>query len=179
MRTSLMRMGLLTPTLLALLFVAAGSAHGNELNTNLIYRITARDGGRCLDVSGGYTWSGADVIQWDCHDGENQQWLFTRVAEGFYKITARHSGKVLDVFGGIISQGDGVVVQQRDYNGADNQIWSVRPVADGSYVISAKHSGKSLSVVAGNGTQAKQFGFSPGTNQYNQQWILTPVAGCP
>jgi hypothetical protein len=176
-----MKTSFLTPILLALLFVTAGNAFGEGPNPNLLYQIIAKHSGRCLDVVGGSVSNGVGVVQWDCHGGENQQWLFSRdPITGYYKITARHSGKVLDVFGGIFSQGEGVDVQQRDFNGADNQMWSVTPsVTPGDvdcYVISAKHSGKSLSIEASwNGAPARQFSFGYGYNRLNQVWRLIPL----
>ena len=109
---------------------------------------------------------------------DNQKWQIVPVGDGYFKIIAKHSGKSLDVYGGTISTGNGVAVQQWDYNGAGNQQWKFVPVAGGYYQIIAKHSGKSLDVnggvgATGNGPQVQQWDY---VGAFNQQWRLTPVA---
>ncbi len=186
MRTRLMRTSLLTPILLALLFVAAGSAFGRQPDPNVFYEIRARHSDKCLDVSGGPSslLNGAPVIQWDCNGADNQQWKFTPVVTPiantiYYKIVARHSGKVMDVFGGIFSISDHSDVQQRDFNGLDNQLWYVGDLGNGYYQIMAKHSQRGLDVrgaLTRNGAQVQQYSFLWGLNQ---QWSLTPPRRCP
>jgi hypothetical protein len=177
MRTTLMRASLLTPILLALLFVAAGSAFGQAPDPNLFYQISARHSGKCLDVYGGpgAVGNGALIVQWDCYNVTNQQWTFVPVGAGLYKIIARHSGKALDVFGGVFSAANGVIVEQYDYNGSANQMWYVSDLGNGYYSIIARHSNKGLDVrgaATGNGAQVQQYDFLSG---HNQQWRLTPL----
>jgi ricin-type beta-trefoil lectin protein len=182
MRTILMRTSLLTPILLALLFVAAGNAFGQAPDPNVLYQIKARHSGKCLEVNGGpgATGDGALVVQRDCNNAENQQWMFTSIdGAGLYKIIAKHSGKGLDVFGGVFSAANNVIIEQHDYNGSANQMWSVNDLHNGYYSIIARHSGKSLDIRGAstdNGTQAIQWDFKWG---YNQQWKLAPLAPCP
>ena len=38
-------------------------------------RIVSRHSGKCLDVSGGSADDGASIVQWQCHGGQNQNWL--------------------------------------------------------------------------------------------------------
>jgi hypothetical protein len=176
-----MRTSLLTPTLLALLLVAAGSAFGRAPDPNLFYEIRARHSDKCLEVYGGTgaLGNGAPVVQWECVGAENQQWKFAPVANtGYYKISVRHSGKVLDVFGGIYSIGDQVDIQQRDFNGLDNQLWYLGDLGNGYYQIIAKHSEKGLDVRGAstdNRAQVQQYPFRWGLNQ---QWSLIPHR-CP
>src|SRR5262249_32675980 len=44
--------------------------------------VNAKDN-RCLDVNGGSKDNGAQIVQWDCHGGPNQQWRLIRDADGF------------------------------------------------------------------------------------------------
>ena len=178
MRTRLMRTSLLTPLLLALLFVAAGRAFGQRPTPGTLYQIIAKHSGKCLAVDGGpdAVGNGARVVQQDCNNEQNQLWLFDSVDGGnTYRITAKHSGKVLDVFGGVFSTGNGVIVEQWGYNGAGNQMWIVSDIGDGYYKILARHSGKSLDIFGAstdNGAQAHQWDFVGGDNQ---KWRLTPL----
>ena len=176
----LMRTSILTPILLALLFVAAGNAFG-QIDSSIFYRITAKHSGKCLAVAGGVNSqsNGDRVIQWDCIEAEdNQKWQILPVGDIYYKIIARHSGKSLSVFGGIVSLGNGVVVQQWDYNDGANQMWKFDCLGDGSYRIVAKHSGKVLDInggpdARGNGPHAQQWECCGGDNQ---KFILQPLS---
>jgi hypothetical protein len=180
MRTRLMRTSLLTPILLALLFVATGSAFGQTPNPNILYQIIARHSGKCLEVDGGAVWNLAPVVQRDCNGATNQQWTFFDVGAGYYKIIAKHSGKALDVFGGVFSAVNDVIVEQNEYNGSTNQMWYVRPLTDGYYQITARHSNKSLDIdtrpgAMTNGARAQQWDYWGG---WNQQFRLTPLTPC-
>jgi hypothetical protein len=175
MRTRLMRTSLLTPILLALLFIAAGSAFGQAPDPTRFYQIMARHSRRCLDVTGGSGGNGVPVIQWDCHGGENQQWKFTPVGAGYYKITARHSGKALEVFGGVFLTSNGGVVGQWEYVGNTNQMWYVGDLGSGIYQIITRHSNKSLDIRGAsteNGATAQQYDYGSGNNQL---WMLTLI----
>lgn len=52
------------------------------------YELRARHSGKCLDVRGASTQNGADVIQYSCHGGTNQQWGFTSAADSSSKLPA-------------------------------------------------------------------------------------------
>ena len=88
-------------------------------------RLIAQHSGKCLDVSGASPDDRAEIIQWQCHGGENQQWRVEAVTGG-YQLVARHSGKCLDVRGESTNDG-GSIIQWSCHSGA-NQTWLLRPV---------------------------------------------------
>lgn len=53
---------------------ATGSERVDAQHT--YHELSARHSDKCLDVRGESTEDGAEVIQYDCHDSENQQWEF-------------------------------------------------------------------------------------------------------
>ena len=60
------------------------------------FRIVNQNSGKCLDVASASTADGANIIQYTCGSGTNQQWQW--VATGsYFQLKARHSGKCLDV----------------------------------------------------------------------------------
>ncbi|MDQ1304827.1 MAG: hypothetical protein QG671_655 [Actinomycetota bacterium] len=140
------------------------------------YDVIARHSGRCLDVAEVSTATGANVYQWDCWGGQNQQWRFKNLGNGYYQVIVAHSGKCLDVSG--VGTGDGVNVQQWDcLSDQLNQQWrlSFFTSANGYnwYKIVARHSGKCLDVTGentGNGANVQQWTCLAG--QLNQQWRL-------
>jgi len=149
-----------------------------------LYRVRAKHSGKCLDVSRGSLDSGAEVIQWDCHGGDNQRWNFVPAVGGYYEIRAMHSGKCLDVWNW--SQDNGAPIIQWDCHGGDNQLWSLVPEGD-YYKIAAKHSGKCLDVTGwsqDSGAKVIQWDCHGGDNQLWRRF--TPVTidmsdsgGCP
>lgn len=135
-----------------------------------IHRLKARHSGRCLDVAGVGTHNGANVQQWQCHDGDNQKWRFIPKGGNSYTIVALHSGRCLDVASP--GRGNGDNVQQWDCHGGDNQLWNVVGDGRGSYRITARHSGRCLDVagVATNdGANVHQWECHDGDNQ---KWII-------
>jgi len=137
------------------------------------YEIVARHSGKCLDVEGESTASGARVIQFGCGGWPNQQWQILPVGGGYYKIVARHSGKVLDVqWAGM---DNGTPVWQWDENGTAAQQWAITDVGGGYVWIMARHSGKALDVAGGyttDGTPVHQWDY---VGIPNQQWQLRQV----
>ncbi|GIF13942.1 RICIN domain-containing protein [Actinoplanes teichomyceticus] len=81
--------------------------------------------GKCLDVKYGSKTDGADVIQWRCHDGDNQKWTPILIAQAggrnYFLIKNKGSGKCLDVKGSDV--GDGADVIQWRCRSSKNQEW--------------------------------------------------------
>jgi hypothetical protein len=97
---------------------------------NGYYAIYAADSGKCLDIEGSSTANGADLHQWDCHWGDNQQFKFEDAGDGYYYIKAKHSNKCVDVSG--VSQNEGAQIHQWDCLGADNQKWQINGLCGNS-----------------------------------------------
>ena len=177
MKTRFLKTSLLTPALLALLFVTAGNVFA-QFDPSALYQIRAKHSDKCLAVSGGNSFrdNGVPVIQWDCIDTENnQKWQVLPVGFGWYKIVAKHSGKALETRDGVGATGNGVTAQQWDYVGVPNQQWWLNPVGDGFYQIVAGHSRRSLDVngnATGNGARVQQWDYWGGGNQ---KWKFVPV----
>ncbi|MFP4031992.1 MAG: RICIN domain-containing protein [Desulfococcaceae bacterium] len=85
------------------------------------YSVISYATGRCLDVSGNSEASGANVQQYPCHGGPNQQWRLEPIGDGAYRIVAVHSDFCLDVDGAATESGANV--QQYPCHGGDNQAW--------------------------------------------------------
>ena len=133
--------------------------------------ITARHSSRCVDVDGWSRDNGAKVQQWDCHNGNNQQWRLQKTGN-YYLIISLNSGKCLDVDGW--SRDNGAKVQQWDCHGGENQQWSLKKVGS-YYKIVSRNSGKCLDVNGGkngNGVSLQQWDC-PGDGGKNQQFKLT------
>jgi O-glycosyl hydrolase len=142
-------------------------------NTNSgYYEIVNNNSGQLLDVSGGSTTAGANVIQWTSNGGTNQQWSLVPV-NGYEQLVNRNSGQLLDVSNASTTAGANVI--QWTNNGGANQQWSLVAVGGGVYEIVNRHSRMVLDVSGGSttaGASVIQWTNNGGTNQ---QWSLVPV----
>jgi len=134
------------------------------------YTLTARHSGKCLDVAGAGLNNGANVQQWDCHNGNNQKWRLDSKGGGFYTLKALHSGKCLDVAGA--SGKSGANVQQWDCHGKDNQTWQLTYGGDGYFRLTARHSGKCLDVAGASGKSGANVLQWDCHNGNNQKWEI-------
>jgi len=71
----------------------------------------AQHSGRCMDVFGADTGDGVNLIQWNCHGGNNQSFTFTPVAgtTNTYTISTFSAGKCIAVTGGSTADNASVV----------------------------------------------------------------------
>lgn len=134
--------------------------------SNSTYLIRNVNSGQCLDVLGGSTADGGNIVQWPCHGNANQQWRLNDIGGGVYTLTAVHSDKVIDVAGG--STADGANIHQWGYIGDNNQKWNLTDLGDSRYELRALHSNKCADVSAyslQNGANIHQWPCHGGTNQ--------------
>lgn len=83
------------------------------------YQIKAMHSGKCIDVASGSTANYADVNQYSCTNGGNQNFQLLSDGNGYYSLVAAHSGKCLDISGA--STADSANVLQYSCGGSDNQ----------------------------------------------------------
>ena len=88
--------------------------------------------GKCLDLPGGQENDGTPTIQYDCHDGPNQQWNIEAAGETGYRIASRKSGKCVGIDPGHAVAG-GYVVQSPCGRSPD-QLWALDRAGNG-YVL--------------------------------------------
>jgi hypothetical protein len=89
-------------------------------------RLIGLGSSKALDVSGGSTADGANVIVWTSTGSANQQFTFTATTSGYYRMTPVHSGKCVAVSGLDTTQPNNV--DQRTYTGVTNQQWLFQSV---------------------------------------------------
>jgi hypothetical protein len=128
-----------------------------------------RHSGKCLDVVSQSTADGANVVQYACNSGANQQWQALDLGTGYHQLIARHSNKCLTVPGA--STADSVQVQQSTCSASNtSQQWQITDLGGGYYRLTARHSGKCLDVAGystADSARVVQFACNGGNNQ---QW---------
>ncbi|MFZ3479626.1 RICIN domain-containing protein, partial [Bifidobacterium adolescentis] len=134
---------------------------------------TALKDGMLLDVAGGSTKDGGNVLIYASNGGANQKWKVSHDSKGYVTLTNVNSGKLLDVAGGSAKSGANVL--QYSSNGGRNQKWVA--VKDGSSyrLVSAMSSSLRLDVAgasSGNGANVLVYTSNGGANQ---QWKFKSV----
>jgi len=142
---------------------AAGTVQPGTAGT---VTLTARNSGKCLDVTGASTANNTAVKQFTCNGGGNQRWQPVDAGGGFVRLLAGHSGKCLDVADA--STADHAAVIQFACNAGPNQQFQLQDAGGGLVRIVARHSGKCLDIANGattDGTPLIQFTCGGATNQ--------------
>jgi hypothetical protein len=152
--------------------LTAGPAHAQASNATAFQNVSD---GLCLEVSGQSSGlqNGAQVQQWGCNGGDNQQWIVWNAGGGFLEIVNRYSGKCLEMAGLPATQTWGAHLQQWDCNNGRNQLWML-----GSWEATSGRNARTLQNAAylcaeipGNpadgtwGTAAQQWPCNHGPNQ--------------
>ena len=152
------------------------------VNTSQTYAIQAIHSGKVLDLSGGSSTDGTQIIQYTLHYGLNQEWRFNALSgndQGYYRIRSILTGKCLDISGGSLFNG-ARLIQWTCNSDNNNQKWHLYNTSVG-IVIQAKHSGRVMDVTnvsMNNGAPIQQWGFG-GKSQTNQLWRLIVIPPTP
>ena len=142
---------------------AAGTVAASTAGT---VTLTARNSGKCLDVTSASTANNAAVKQFTCNGGANQRWQAVDAGGGFVRLLAGHSGKCLDVANA--STANNAAVIQFSCGAGTNQQFQLQDAGNGAVRIVARHSGRCLDIANGattDGAALIQFTCGSGTNQ--------------
>ena len=137
------------------------------------YRIVSRHSGLCLDIAGGNTEDGANVIQWFANGLSCQTWEVTPLTDGTYVITSIMNDKSLDVAGWATENGGNIQVWT--YLGQDNQKWWLNDAGDGYCSIISKYTNKAVDVSEWSTQGAANIHQWDYFEQANQQWKFEAV----
>jgi hypothetical protein len=146
---------------------AAGTIAGGASG---VQKLTVRHSGKCADVVNGSTANNAEIIQYACGTGYNQQWRLQNLNNGYYQIVGRASARCLDVVSA--STADNAKVIQYDCGTGTNQQWQLVDEGSGYYHVVSRNSGKCLDVTsASTADSARLIQYACGTGT-NQQWSV-------
>jgi hypothetical protein len=172
------------------LTLMTGSVLGTVATAPPVHAATAftstavnQNGGNCLDVPGGSTADGVQLIQWACHGGGNQTFTFTPVGgtSDQYSISTSTSGKCVEVDGA--SGADNAAVVQRTCGTGTNQRFRAVPVTiNGTnhvFALQAVHSGKCVAPSGDSSAGNTGLVQLPCTNATSRTWRLPDFGGGP
>ncbi|RCX08491.1 YVTN family beta-propeller protein [Anaerobacterium chartisolvens] len=147
---------------------------GNIPGAGAQVKLINRTSGKALDVPGGSTANGTQMIQWTDNGGNNQKWsIIADSSNRYYYIQSYVSKKNLDNYG---SQVEGAPINQYDQSGSSNQQWSMVDLGGGYYRFVNRTSGKALD---NGGSTANDAGIIQKTvsSSNDQQWRVVPIGG--
>ncbi|MGP4112635.1 RICIN domain-containing protein [Streptomyces sp. 4N509B] len=106
--------------------------------------LTARHSGKCADIVSQSQLVGAELAQYPCNGGGNQEFWLRDAGDGHVQLVTRHSSLCLGVDGGSTARAAAVVQQHCD--GGAAQQWRVGDAGGGHVTLAARHSGQCLDV---------------------------------
>lgn len=132
--------------------------------------LKASHSGKCLDGTG--TTNGDNVLQWDCHGGDNQKATFIPVSgkTGVYSLKFKHSNRCLDVAEN--NKSNGANLRNWDCTDQTNQQFNIESVGDDLYKLIAVSSGRALDVInagTANGANVQQYSYA---DVDQQKWLI-------
>ena len=137
--------------------------------------VVSKNSGKCMAIAGAAPNPGADVIQWTCTGGLDQEYQFVPVSGG-YKINVRSTGLQIGVAGGPTALGNGPLFEQEGFGGLASQIFTVTAGSDGLFTIKPTSSGSCLDVSdisRADGAAIHQWSCWGGDNQ---KWSFAPAS---
>ena len=108
--------------------------------------VVAVSSGQCLNVYGGQTTSGAQIIQWPCDGGSNSNWTLTPLSNGNYHIAALNSGMCLNVPGASQQSAVQLIQWPCQALAATNDQWAIKQVSLSTYQIISVATGQCVNV---------------------------------
>lgn len=139
-----------------------------------IYAISADGSSLHVDVTGGGTSNGTEVVLWDADYSAKQAFRFTRMDDGSYVIQMIHSGKVLA--SSSFSADNGAKVVEWNDNGTTNMRWIVSMDAAGFVTISCKANGLVLDYAANSAYRGASLVLWEETGASKQRFWLIPTS---
>jgi hypothetical protein len=137
------------------------------------YQLVNRNSGKVLSIANESTSDGAKAVQYDNHQGTNQQWQIVDTDDGYYRLINRNSDQVLEVL--YSSTSNGGTVDQWSNNGSPTQQWKLISKDNGYYTLVNRNSGLLADVFGASTENSAEIIQQTGSGDASQQWSLSSV----
>ncbi|MCG5211814.1 RICIN domain-containing protein [Streptosporangium soli] len=154
----------------ALVTTAAGAMAAPAPGT---YQLVNAGSGLCLDIPGGSTSDGVQLVQQSCGSAAAQRWTITSQGGG-YRVASVHSNKCAGVRDASTSAGK--AVQQESCSGAASQTWTLTESGSSYRVVNA-NGGKCLNVKDNATSGGALIQQNSCDSVATKQWTFTPTSG--
>ncbi|RJG03980.1 hypothetical protein D3878_22295 [Noviherbaspirillum sedimenti] len=149
---------------------------GTPVSTSAYAAVTAKNSGKCLDVSARSNADGGAIVQWACNGQDNQKWAMRDMGGAQYQLVARNSGKCLDTRG---ATANGAAIVQNACGTSAQQLWTRRTSTSGHSQLVSVANGKCLNVRGYSSRDGAIIEQNACTNSDSQQWSLPVSAPQP
>jgi cytochrome c peroxidase len=136
------------------------------------YNIVNKNSGKCLDVNGGGTADGAQLIQWPSNGGDNQRWATVDAGGGYKKLQVKFDSKFADNQG---STAQGALIVQWSSSASNNQQWTMTDRGSGYYSFTCRTGGLAMDITGGSTADAATVCQNTYTGAASQLWSLVPA----
>lgn len=137
--------------------------------------ILSANSGKCVDAEAGGWTTGARIIQYACHNGDNQQWTLTAVA-GAYQIAGKRLGECITPNNGTAQENAPMV--QHPCGAYANQLWNVKFVGN-TVQFTGQQTGMCLAVVNSSQQDVAQLVQQTCQGIDSELWNVTNTAILP
>jgi hypothetical protein len=131
--------------------------------------------GLALDVAGGSSANGAELVQLAPSGADSQRWSLDYNQRGHFRLTNVMSDRVVDVPDE--STQDGAALVQYDDHDGDNQGWWLIDLGRGEYRIQNQHSQKLMGVAGASTDEGATIEQRTATGGDEQIWIAQVAGG--
>ncbi|WP_179957574.1 basic secretory protein-like protein [Exilibacterium tricleocarpae] len=155
--------------------IMAGFRNGVGPVVTGTFALQALHSGKCLDVADRSPSRGGNIVQWDCNQGENQQWELRDRGNNQIDLQARHSSQCLAVRPGSGDRSDGQNIEQQSCDGSTGRRFGIIDYGNNIVALQNVGSGKCVDVEGartGDGANILQWGCHGNSNQ---KFRLLPV----
>ncbi len=142
----------------------------SQIDSNSYYKMVNRKSGRALDVPGGNSANGTQLVQWDDNGNNNQQFKLVVGSDGYYTIINRGTNKALDTAG---ATAENSAVVEWDQSSSDNQKWKLIDIGDGYYKLQVKSSQKYMDVSSASTANNAGIVTNSSSTSLSQQWKIS------
>ncbi len=141
-------------------------------NADFIASLQSVHSGKCLDVSGSSQANNATIIQYSCHDGDNQKMRFEQFpGTDTYLLRFQHSQMCAEIPNN--NGNNGTDIRQAHCHANKNQRWRIADIGGGENTLTLVQSGKLLDIESGSTADLAKIQQWQNLNQTRQRWTLS------
>jgi hypothetical protein len=155
--------------------VIAYPAEESEIDSGSTYKIISKYSGKALDVSNSSMDDGALIMQMEPDESLSQEWIISKISNGYWKIISANSGKSLNVTDAETKVG--VPIEQMTYSAVNSMKWQLVKDGDGYFQIKNFKSKLCLDIFSASvANEAQIVQWTSGADD-NQKFSLVKLKG--
>jgi hypothetical protein len=155
----------------------SGGYAQTDLTLGVVYKISRKTAGKCIDVNGAGTTDGTKIQQWTCNGSGAQTFRVDDAGGGAVKLVNPASGKCADV--SYSGTSNGTKIQLWTCNGTGAQSFTVEDMGGGFSRLRNKASSKCVDVNGNSSSDGVQLQIWDCNGTDAQSWQFTSTTTTP